>query len=130
MADQIPDWVEKTPHLYFCLSVDDSDGNIAQDIDLTRDEYIPLKAHLAAMRGHTKIDDTDVGGMETRFTELAADLVLPDGSGVDQAARIAQHVIIAREFYRRDPELITARAAELDEFMLYMAEHGAIASED
>jgi hypothetical protein len=51
----IPKWVTETPadHLYE-LEMFESSDRVIETIELTRDEYIELKEHLAAMRGYTK----------------------------------------------------------------------------
>lgn len=56
---EIPAWVNDTPpdHSYSLTMFQNSDSSI-QDIELTREEYIALKEHLAAMRGYVKPDET------------------------------------------------------------------------
>lgn len=51
---ELPEWLDETPILAdspFHLIVEGADEWL-QEIDLTRDEYIELKRHLAVMRGH------------------------------------------------------------------------------
>ncbi len=52
---EVPDWVTQTHEIanwsgYFLHVLDDN--TFEEDIELTRDEYIELKAHLAKMRGY------------------------------------------------------------------------------
>jgi hypothetical protein len=47
-----PEWVEKTPdECTYNLTMFETRGGEIQNIDVTRDEYIALKRHLATMRG-------------------------------------------------------------------------------
>jgi hypothetical protein len=49
--DEMPEWVNETPENPYHLIVEGRDG-WEQEIDLTRDEYVELKRHLAVRRGH------------------------------------------------------------------------------
>jgi hypothetical protein len=54
MSDKsIPEWVNDTPadHGYNLTMFEDNDIGV-EEIDLTRDEYLELKRHLAVMRGY------------------------------------------------------------------------------
>ena len=53
-AEPAPDWVTKTPdEIEYELLMTDSRGEEAEQISLTRGEYISLKLHLATeMRGY------------------------------------------------------------------------------
>lgn len=53
---EVPDWVTETPdETEYWLGIRQPDADMEQLIDdITRDEYIALKAHLAKMRGYTK----------------------------------------------------------------------------
>jgi hypothetical protein len=48
---ETPAWVTETPEETYTLVLLDHDGNNAQDVTLTRAEYIALKRHLAGLRG-------------------------------------------------------------------------------
>jgi len=49
----MPDWVDLTPEdiLYDLAMYNDHGGG--QEIEITREEFIALKQHLAALRGYT-----------------------------------------------------------------------------
>jgi hypothetical protein len=49
--DEMPEWVNETPPNPYHLIVEGRD-EWEQEIDLTHDEYVELKRHLAVMRGH------------------------------------------------------------------------------
>ena len=53
MPHEIPEWVKDTPdECAYDLTMFDSLGSSIQRIDLTRDEFLTLKQHLATMRGY------------------------------------------------------------------------------
>jgi hypothetical protein len=47
-----PEWVTRTPEPGYNLTMFGADDDAAQDINLTRDEYLALKRALAKMRGY------------------------------------------------------------------------------
>lgn len=52
--EELPDWVTETPnldHSYQLQMMENNDCSI-QEVDLTSEEYISLKQHLAQMRGY------------------------------------------------------------------------------
>jgi hypothetical protein len=124
MADPIPDWVEGTPvEPSYSLAMFDNEGNTPQEIDVTRAEYVALKRHLAAIRGYRCPDPADVHGMETILKDLATEFTYSDGSGIDKdISQIARHVMVARDIFRRTPDLITYREPGLDQLLLRMSE--------
>jgi len=47
-----PKWIDQTPdETSYVLTMYSNEGDAAQEVDITRDEYIELKAHLARIRG-------------------------------------------------------------------------------
>jgi hypothetical protein len=61
-TEPAPDWVYSTPEDYsYFLGMVESGGDHAEDIDLTREEYITVKHFIAEMRGHdlTPPENTD-----------------------------------------------------------------------
>jgi hypothetical protein len=57
---ETPDWVTETPELNSGYSLMMEDQSIwEQDIQLTRTEYIALKAHLAKLRGYVSVAPSD-----------------------------------------------------------------------
>jgi hypothetical protein len=52
-AAEPPEWATKTPgDIEYQLVMMDSGGDEAEQIAVTRDEYITLKQHLALLRGY------------------------------------------------------------------------------
>jgi hypothetical protein len=50
-SKEIPDWVNDTPDEFtYDMSMWDPGGTTEENIDISRDEYIALKSHLAALR--------------------------------------------------------------------------------
>ena len=47
---ELPEWLEETPEYTYQMDAWNSNTTV-QEIELTRDEYIALKQHLAKMRG-------------------------------------------------------------------------------
>jgi len=48
----VPEWATETPDAdYYQLVMWRGDGNTAETVEMTRDEYITLKKHLAKQRG-------------------------------------------------------------------------------
>ena len=110
MAVEIPAWVEDMPLAPdFNLTMYDHYGGAEQEIDLTRDEYIALKAHLAAMRGYT------VGDFQARIADLAT--TGPEGYRCSDLQQIASHLETARDFYRHCPDLVVFDSDELAEYI-------------
>jgi hypothetical protein len=103
MAEQeIPIWVTETlPELIYQLIVWEGDGSEGESVDLTRNEYIALKAHLAAMRGYKTITPIEA-------IKLVGDFC--DAGSRDSA----RHLQIAREIYQGHPELIMNVSEEFD----------------
>jgi hypothetical protein len=53
MSEPTPDWVTETPdETTYSISMFDDGGVSVQNIEITREEYCALKAHLAALRGY------------------------------------------------------------------------------
>src|SRR5436309_1964422 len=90
-----PDWVKDTPpdaQYDLGMYVERGEG---QEIILTREEYIALKQHLAALRGHT------VGELNKRVEELTRE----NAASLDPQ-QTAMALQTAREYYRRCPDLV------------------------
>ena len=56
---ELPEWVKETPEPMepwppFSMISQEMEGEFLQDIELTREEYIALKAHLAKLRGYVQ----------------------------------------------------------------------------
>ena len=50
---ELPDWIDETPEeCSYELTMFEGIGGQVQQIDITRDEYLHLKKHLAKMRGY------------------------------------------------------------------------------
>lgn len=53
--EPLPDWLTHTPdETIYSLTMFDGGGTAVQDIEITRDEYLALKAHLANLRGYVE----------------------------------------------------------------------------
>jgi len=63
IENEVPEWVQDTPpeDTYFLCMYGASDNEPAQNIDMTREEYIDLKAALARMRGAVPLDKPATG---------------------------------------------------------------------
>lgn len=103
-AIEAPDWVNDTPpeaRYDLTMYVDRGDG---QEINITREEFIELKRHLAAVRGYVP------GGSEG-VKDLLDDLVKelgqdPSSTIIADKQQVAFHLVVAREIYRRCPEAV------------------------
>jgi len=111
---EIPAWVTQThpEHTYHLAMFQSNDDNV-ESIDMTRDEYIALKAHLAAMRGYT------VGDFGARIADLNTNG--PEGYSGDDIEQTATLLEAARDFYRCCPELVVFDSDELDEYIQKLA---------
>jgi hypothetical protein len=106
--NEIPNWVANTPNEQaYELNMFDSDDN-AQQIEMSRDEFIALKAHLAALRGYA-LDD-----VEALVQRAAEQRAKETGLSVD-LSQAAVQFSIARDYYRKWPALVLAQAKEVDE---------------
>ena len=103
---EIPEWVSNTPdEPLYRLIMYDCEGWGVEEVAATRDEYIALKDHLAAMRGYT------VGDFQKRIAELDVEGYNKD---VDQ---MAIYLETARDFYRACPELVVNTSPELADYI-------------
>jgi hypothetical protein len=109
---EIPDWVKETPpdHMY-CLDMFESGDNHVESIDLTRDEYIALKRHLAAVQGHTT--GTAAGRVEELVKQMGLQESNPNLPSADPD-QVARYLIVAREFYRLCPEAVVSPKGDFD----------------
>ena len=115
----IPDWVKETPlENRYELTMFNGGGDSAEEIETTRDEYIRLKQHLAAMRGYT------TGDAAARVTELAKEMELRWVTNMPSRdpQQIAAYLIVAREFYRRCPEAVVAPEGAFEAVLREMIE--------
>jgi hypothetical protein len=108
--NEIPGWVENTPQEQaYELSMFDSDDN-AQQIEMSREEFIALKAHLAALRGYR------IGDLRERLTALVLESNpnqdQPIGDDLQQTAELVR---IARLYYERCPDLVVFESDTLDD---------------
>jgi hypothetical protein len=112
---EIPDWVEDTPaDPSYSLAVFDNEGNMPQEIDVTRDEYIALKRHLAAMRGYFVTD------IPAQVAALCNDA--PEVYRQKDEQQIARHLETARDFYRACPDLVVFDSDELADYVKKLTE--------
>ncbi len=102
MPDEIPDWVEETPHdTLYTLEMYEGTGGSAQEVTLSREEFIELKRHLAAVRGYT------AGDAAARVADLSKEIGLDKDATVPaDSQQVARYLIAARELYRRCPEAV------------------------
>ena len=62
MPRELPGWLDDTPETLYRLHTErDIDDFVEQNIDLTKDEYIELKRHLAKIRGFKEPDNAEEG---------------------------------------------------------------------
>jgi hypothetical protein len=105
---EIPYWVTSThPDHEYWLTVMESASHGVEEIKLTRDEYITLKAHLAAMRGYR----VPTAAEAIALVNLTESLDLYHNADHQQVAR---HIEIARQIYQGHPELIMTVSNEFD----------------
>jgi hypothetical protein len=118
MPEEIPYWVTSThpDHAYKLVLFENSDGGV-EEVEMTRDEYIELKRHIAATRGYTS------GDAAQRVDELVKEMGVRRGSGLPSPdpQNVAAYLIIAREFYRLCPEATVAPGAEFEETLEQIA---------
>ena len=111
---EIPNWVDDTwPEQTYELQIM---GDTSQElIDMTRDEYITLKAHLAAMRGY-KVPMAAEAIALVKSTE-SLDIYHSDDY------QVARHIEIARDIYQELPELVMIASEDFDAEIRKLAEH-------
>ncbi|MDR3739309.1 MAG: hypothetical protein P4L40_09850 [Terracidiphilus sp.] len=76
----VPDWVEGTPEITYSLAMYGHNDDAAQEIDLTRAEYIELKHTLAIMRGYAEGGTEPPGHEAERCAHDAEGNPLPQGT--------------------------------------------------
>ncbi|MCU1330624.1 MAG: hypothetical protein JWN34_5994 [Bryobacterales bacterium] len=118
----IPDWVADTPEdITYNLTMFDALGGPEQNIDLTPDEFIALKEHLAAMRGY--------GAPQSAF-EAVVMLKASEGLNRLDTYELADEQSAAvllettRDFYRCVPSLVVCPSETLDAELAEMAKGG------
>jgi hypothetical protein len=101
---ELPDWATKTPadHLYSLSMFENSDASI-EEVHVSRDEYIALKAHLAALRGYGNGDDPQ-GLIEAISGKPITNQEKLFFSRDRQ--QIADQILIARGIYRLCPTAV------------------------
>ena len=50
-----PDWLETPDEAAYAMGMLDHEGGTVQDVEMSRDEYIALKEHLAKLRGFSPV---------------------------------------------------------------------------
>jgi hypothetical protein len=101
---EIPYWVTETPEeCSYDLSMFEGRGGSIEEISISRDEYIGLKAHLAAMRGYHS-GDGDLRDFLLSGANVIADSPL-------EAARQLQ---TARRAYKLCPEWVVFDSEAVD----------------
>jgi hypothetical protein len=130
---EIPDWVENTPDdTVYELIMWNPEGDSAQQLEMSREEYIALKAHLAAMRGYKigdfraripglprEMRDNEIG---RRFFPYYDSIPIPPEEDDDTKQQSARSIQTARELYQVIPELVVFQSAEFDEYLESLAE--------
>jgi hypothetical protein len=112
-TEEIPLWFsqgEPETHSYSMVMQhpDTEEISCACDlIEMTREEYMALRLHLAAMRGYT------IGDFRARIAELEVEGHTRPGD-LQQAAC---HLETARAVYRVCPDLVVHDSAELAEYI-------------
>lgn len=110
-AIEIPGWVKETPEecSYGLVMRGSADGSI-ETVDISRDEFVTLKSHLAAMRGYVKISADDA------ITQLSGIEIDPERRvRLSTAAySVARELQLARIIYRKIPAVVVVADAELD----------------
>jgi hypothetical protein len=99
-AEEIPDWVNKTPdECSYVLSMYETGGGSVDEVWITRDEYIRLKRHLAALRAYS------TGGLpENCIAQLASKEM--EYSIKADPQQVAAAILQAREVYRICPDAV------------------------
>ncbi|HWF08032.1 MAG TPA: hypothetical protein VG297_06185 [Bryobacteraceae bacterium] len=87
----------------------ESNDHGVEGIEMSRAEYIALKAHLAAMRGYT------VGDFRAKIAEVMSTGI--DGLNTSDLQQTTSHLETARDFYCAFPELVVYDSPELDEYI-------------
>jgi hypothetical protein len=103
MSKEIPYWVSDTlPEHSYRLILFENDDAGAESIEMSRAEYIHLKAHLAAMRGYVVPDLT------TTFEKIGGKCLDPEEKIYLSKDRqqLADQIDLARGIYRLCPEAI------------------------
>jgi hypothetical protein len=103
---EIPFWVTSThpEHAYNLIVFESGDSGI-EEIDLSREEYIDLKRHLAAARGYTSGDAAERATEIVKEIERLEGMGSPDSPSVD-SQQVATFLQTARALYRICPEAV------------------------
>jgi hypothetical protein len=112
-----PDWAEFTPESpTYDLIMFDGGGASEQEVALTRDEFLALKRHLAAMRGYTAAEPMTHIGVIT----LARDRASAEGeTGLPEKSpqQIASYLQVARWLYLHCPEAVVSTTEGFDDIL-------------
>ena len=92
---EVPEWLLVSPPEVSYNLMSDIDG-LGDLIEMSRDEFMVLKRHLAAMRGHAV--EADLKG---RLTKIRDEFEFSD-------RRFAETLVSAHELYRRCPEVVSS----------------------
>ena len=109
-TNEVPYWVKQTlpDHAYRLIMFENDDVG-GEEIEMTRAEYISLKASLAAMRGY------QVPAVEDALAVIREDEALESYSKFsDDDQQIARWLECARDFYRQVPDLVALVSSEFD----------------
>jgi hypothetical protein len=114
---EIPDWVNETPERIETYDLTMwVDGGGIQSVEMSRDEYIALKQHLAAMRGYITPD------LAAYVAKLLGKDVSTGVSFDDAKQQRADAIVIARAVYRLCPEAVVIADPAFEEALLEMAD--------
>lgn len=111
---EIADWVNDTPpdNEYCLMITSESTALTPQSVDLTRNEYIALKRHLAALRGLGKIDVTE------SIARVSGTEVAPNITTADDQESAARDLRTARVLYRLVPDAVVIADEAVDRELL------------
>lgn len=115
---EVWDWVTDTPpEETYSLTMFGAGGGGEQEIDITRDEYINLKRHLAAWRGYTTGEAAD------RVDELVKQIAAGDTDCTVSATvqQVATYLVEARALYRLCPEAVVSPEGDFDKALKELA---------
>jgi hypothetical protein len=110
-GERVPDWVNDTPpdNEYCLMIMSEFTTTTPQAIDLSRDEYIALKAHLAALRGY-ELDRN----LEERLSQVSDEIKANFHSVLPELDQVVNGLQIAREMFERCPDLVMLKSETLD----------------
>jgi hypothetical protein len=101
---ELPEWVTATPadHLYSLSMFENSDASI-EEVHMSRDEYIALKYHLAAMPGFGIGEDPQAAIAAIAWKPLDEE---NNVSFSKQDQQVAGQILTARAIYKLCPDAV------------------------